>query len=157
MLHSESRQVFHSVLFWFTIKRLIILHVLEITICAYLLTANRKIFLFCLFVSLGPASLVGKKEKVGRSAIFHFFPSRVSSRFLLVRSFQTRCGRVPYDEGWFSQSVKTSQKVGKGLTIRKVMGGREIFKPQEFFSLSNSLYEFFLGHSMKFWGEIFLI
>ena len=42
-------------------------------------------------------------------------------------------------------------------TIRKVMGGREIFKPQEFFSLSNSLYEFFLGHSMKFWGGIFLI
>ena len=40
-------------------------------------------------------------------------------------------------------------------TIRKVMGGREIFKPQEFFSLSNSLYEFFLGHSMKFWGGIF--
>ena len=157
MLHSESRQVFSSVLFWFTIKRLTILHVLQITICAHLLKANRKIFLFCLFNSLGSASLVGKKEKVGWSAIFHFFPSRVSSRFLLVRSFQTRCGRVPYDEGWFSQSVKTSQKVGKGLTIRKVMGGREIFKPQEFFSLSNSLYEFFLGHSMKFWGEIFLI
>ena len=117
---------------------------------------SEKIFI-CLFNSLGPASLVGKKEKVGWSAIFHFFPSRVSSRFLLVRSSQARRGRVPHDEGWFSQSVKTSQKVGKGLTIRKVMGGREIFKPQEFFSLSNSLYEFFLGHSMKFWGVIFLI
>ena len=30
-------------------------------------------------------------------------------------------------------------------------GGREggIFEPQEFFSLSNSLYEFFLGRSMN--------
>ena len=39
----------------------------------------------------------------------------------------------------------------KGPTIRKVMGGggRGIFEPQEFFSLSNSLYEFFLGHSMS--------
>ena len=27
--------------------------------------------------------------------------------------------------------------------------GREIFEPQEFFSLSNSLYEFFLGHRMN--------
>ena len=38
----------------------------------------------------------------------------------------------------------------KGPTIRKVMGGggRGIFEAQEFSSLSNSLYEFFLGHSM---------
>ena len=29
------------------------------------------------------------------------------------------------------------------------MGGRGIFEPQEFFSLSNSLYEFFKGNSMN--------
>ena len=28
-------------------------------------------------------------------------------------------------------------------------GGRGIFKPQEFFSLSNSLYDFFVGQSMN--------
>ena len=35
--------------------------------------------------------------------------------------------------------------------IRKVMGGggRGIFEPQEFFLLSNPLYEFFLGHCMN--------
>ena len=37
----------------------------------------------------------------------------------------------------------------KGRTIRKVMEGRGIFEPQKFFSSSNSLYEFFLGHSMN--------
>ena len=29
------------------------------------------------------------------------------------------------------------------------VGGRGIFEPQVFFSLSNSWYEFFLGHSMN--------
>ena len=43
----------------------------------------------------------------------------------------------------------------KGRTIRKVMGGRGIFEPEEFFSLSNSLYEFFLGHSTNiFWDYL---
>ena len=37
----------------------------------------------------------------------------------------------------------------KGWTIRKVMGDWGIFEQQEFFSLSNSLYEFFLGRSMN--------
>ena len=37
-------------------------------------------------------------------------------------------------------------RITKGRTIRKVMGGRGIFEPQEFFLLSNSLYEFFLSH-----------
>ena len=39
----------------------------------------------------------------------------------------------------------------KGRTIRKIMGGgRGILEPQEFFFLLlNSLYEFFLGHSMN--------
>ena len=37
----------------------------------------------------------------------------------------------------------------KGWTIRKVMGGWGIFELQEFCSLSNSLYEFFLGRSMN--------
>ena len=36
----------------------------------------------------------------------------------------------------------------KGRTIRKIMGGG-IFEPQGFFWLPNSLYEFFLGHSMN--------
>ena len=119
------------------------MHVLEITICAYLLKANRKIFLFCLFNSLGPASLVEKKEKVGWSAIFHFFFPRAFPRdfysFVVSRHV---VGASPM------------MKVGFH-TIGKVMGGRETFKPQEFFSLSNSLYEFFLGHSMKFWGGNF--
>ena len=37
------------------------------------------------------------------------------------------------------------------LGTRKVIGvgRRGIFEPQEFFSLSNFLYEFFLGHSMN--------
>ena len=43
----------------------------------------------------------------------------------------------------------------KGRTIRKFMGGRGIFEPEEFFSLSNSLYEFFLGHSTNiFWDYL---
>ena len=43
----------------------------------------------------------------------------------------------------------------KGRTIRKFMGGRGIFEPEEFFSLSNSLYEFFLGHSSNiFWDYL---
>ena len=116
-----------------------------------------KYFYFVSSIAWDPPPWWGKKKKSAGAQSSIFFPSRVSSRFLLVRSLQGRYGRVPHDEGWFSQSVKTSQKVGKGLTIRKVMGGREIFKPQEFFSLSNSLYEFFLGHSMKFLGGIFLI
>ena len=37
----------------------------------------------------------------------------------------------------------------KEWTIRKVMGGWGIFELQEFCSLSNSLYEFFLGRSMN--------
>ena len=38
----------------------------------------------------------------------------------------------------------------KGRTIRKVMGGGGGFSSRRnFFSLSNSLYEFFLGHSMN--------
>ena len=37
--------------------------------------------------------------------------------------------------------------------MRKVMGGRGIFEPQEFFSSSNSLYEFFLGYSMNIFLE----
>ena len=37
----------------------------------------------------------------------------------------------------------------KGRTIRNFMEGRGIFEPQKFFSSSNSLYEFFLGHSMN--------
>ena len=32
--------------------------------------------------------------------------------------------------------------------LEKLWGGRGIFEAQEFSSLSNSLYEFFLGHSM---------
>ena len=38
----------------------------------------------------------------------------------------------------------------KGRTIRKVMGGGgEFSSRRNFFSLSDSLYEFFLGHSMN--------
>ena len=41
--------------------------------------------------------------------------------------------------------------LGKGRTIRKVMGGGggEFSNRGNFFSLANSLYEFFLGHSMN--------
>ena len=43
----------------------------------------------------------------------------------------------------------------QGRTIRKVMTGWGIFKLQEYFSLSNSLYEFFLGHGMNiFQGQL---
>ena len=37
----------------------------------------------------------------------------------------------------------------KERTIRKVMGGGEFSSRRNFFSLSNSLYDFFLGHSMN--------
>ena len=36
-----------------------------------------------------------------------------------------------------------------GRTIRKVMGGGDFRAAGIFFSLSNFLYEFFLGHSMN--------
>ena len=52
------------------------------------------------------------------------------------------------------QCVKaTTIKDIKGRTIRKVMaGGGEFSSRRNFFSLSKSLYEFFLGHSMDiFW------
>ena len=43
----------------------------------------------------------------------------------------------------------------KGRTIRKVMGGggEEFSSRRNFFSLSNSLYEFFLGHSMNIFED----
>ena len=37
----------------------------------------------------------------------------------------------------------------KGRTIRKVKGGGGFSSRRNFFSLSNSLYEFFLGHTMN--------
>ena len=41
--------------------------------------------------------------------------------------------------------------INKGRTIRKVRGGGgELSSRRNFFSLSNSLYDFFLGHSMNF-------
>ena len=48
----------------------------------------------------------------------------------------------------FSQNYFPSLK---GRTIRKVMGGKggDFSSRSFFFSLSNSLYEFFLGHSMN--------
>ena len=58
--------------------------------------------------------------------------------------------RRKYKDAQVSSHVSN---IVNGRTIRKVMGvGREIFEPQEFFSSSNSLYEFILGHSMNiFW------
>ena len=38
---------------------------------------------------------------------------------------------------------------GGGVGWVVVGGGGGISEPQEFFSLSNSLYEYFLGHSMN--------
>ena len=52
-----------------------------------------------------------------------------------------------------SADLFSKQGSRKGRTIRKLRGrgggGGGIFEVQEFFSLSNSLYEFFLGHSMN--------
>ena len=56
-----------------------------------------------------------------------------------------------------AQNARLLIKLPKGRTIRNVMGGggRGIFEPQEFFfSLSNFLYEFFLGQSMNIFLEL---
>ena len=47
--------------------------------------------------------------------------------------------------------IKTLENISslRDGPLEKLWGGRGIFKLQEFFSLSNSLYEFFLGHSVN--------
>ena len=52
---------------------------------------------------------------------------------------------------WALQSYCHPPRIAKGPTIRKVMGvgGGEFSSHRNFFSLSNSLYEYFLGHSMN--------
>ena len=51
---------------------------------------------------------------------------------------------------WRSKSSSPRCLHSKGRTIRKVIGGGgEFSRRRNFFSLSNSLYEFFLGHSMN--------
>ena len=56
--------------------------------------------------------------------------------------------RRKYKDAQVSSHVSN---IVKGRTIRKVMGGgeRNFRAPRIFFSLSNSLYEFILGHSMN--------
>ena len=54
--------------------------------------------------------------------------------------------------------MEIDERNTKTLTLRdgpleKLWGGRGIFEPQEFFSLSNSFYEVFLGHSMNFFSD----
>ena len=144
MLHSESRQVFNSVLFWFTIKRLTILHVLQITICAYLLKANRKIFLFCLFNSLGPASLVGKKEKVGWSAIFHFFFPRAFPRdfcsFVVSRHV---VGASPMMKVGFHSQLRQVRKSGRDWSLEKLWGEGKFSSRRNFFRYQIPCMNFF--------------
>ena len=63
-------------------------------------------------------------------------------------------GRHARGKGSLAQTLGTVPRYmenNKGRTIRKVMGGGGIFEPQEFFSLSNSLYEFFF----RPWYEYF--
>ena len=67
--------------------------------------------------------------------VFHFLSLIFDSVFRFCFRFRIPC---------------FSSVAHKGQTIRKVMsGGGANFEPQEFFSLSNSLYEFFVGHSMN--------
>ena len=71
----------------------------------------------------------------------HNFPWNV-----FISLLQNRCY-----SSWRSKSSSPRCLHSKGRTIRKVMGvgGGGIFEAQEYFSLSNFLYEFFLGHSMN--------
>ena len=49
-----------------------------------------------------------------------------------------------------SKRASLRRRRSKGRTIRKVMGGGgEFSSRRNFFSLSNSLHEFFLDHSMN--------
>ena len=60
---------------------------------------------------------------------------------------------IPWAQLTFPETLRTVSrymKSNKERTNRKVMGGgKGILEPQEFFSLSNSLYEFFLGNNMN--------
>ena len=60
---------------------------------------------------------------------------------------------IPWAHLTFAETLRTVSrymKSNKERTNRKVMGGgKGILEPQEFFSLSNSLYEFFLGNNMN--------
>ena len=47
-------------------------------------------------------------------------------------------------------TFQTSQKVGKGLTIRKLIGGRRIFEPQEFFFIIKFLVLIFFIEFYKY-------
>ena len=55
---------------------------------------------------------------------------------------------IPWAQLTFAETLRTVSrymKSNKERTNRKVMGGgKGILEPQEFFSLSNSLYDFFL-------------
>ena len=57
-------------------------------------------------------------------------------------------GRAELDRG---RGLRSKCKSLRDGPLEKLLGGggrRGIFEPQEFFSSSNSLYEFFLCHSM---------
>ena len=60
---------------------------------------------------------------------------------------------IPWAQLTFAETLRTVSrymKSNKERINRKVMGGgKGILEPQEFFSLSNSLYEFFLGNNMN--------
>ena len=61
--------------------------------------------------------------------------------------------RRKYKDAQVSSHVSN---IVKGRTIRKVMvggGGGEFSSRRNFFSLSNSLYEFILGHSMNIFRD----
>ena len=68
----------------------------------------------------------------------HFFQISSYSRAYVRIIYEKTMGQVPLGSLLWKQNIRA-----KGRTIRKVMGGRGIFEPQEFFSLSNSLYDFF--------------
>ena len=78
----------------------------------------------------------------GRVYTGYFTPRSEKSMKIFHQKFQTYFIFVHYP-----------MKLSKGRTIRKVMGGRGIFEPQEFFSLSNFLHEFFLGHSVNIFQD----
>ena len=70
----------------------------------------------------------------------HYFPWKV-----FISLLQNRCY-----SSWRSKSSSPRCLHSKGQTIRKVMGrGGGFSRRRNFFSLSNFLYEFFLGHSMN--------
>ena len=90
------------------------------------------------------ADILGRNECFGLNASLN--GTRVKwARLFKLSEFMNRSSIISS----YDLPVTTNIKI-PGRTITKVMGGGGGgFEPRNFFSLSNSLYEYFLGHCMN--------